>query len=165
MSLHLSTKRRSRWHIHFHASLFREGNTFSSLVLPDLPSGPDCEAPQTYSASGMHCIHMLGVNKTCTVYSRKVQPRHIPAVKFETQTIPRQPCSDGHDARTLVRLLMHLSRQRYPLSANFISKFMMSANFVRNSANLSSLSKLCQQFSKSVICKQFVSAIQQICLS
>ena len=30
MSLHLSTKRRSRRHIHFHASLFREGNIFSS---------------------------------------------------------------------------------------------------------------------------------------
>jgi hypothetical protein len=26
MSLHLSTKQRSRRHIHFHASLFREGN-------------------------------------------------------------------------------------------------------------------------------------------
>jgi hypothetical protein len=30
MSSHLSTKRRSRRHIHFHASLFREGNIFSS---------------------------------------------------------------------------------------------------------------------------------------
>ena len=30
MSFHLSTKRPSRRHIHFHASLFREGNTFSS---------------------------------------------------------------------------------------------------------------------------------------
>jgi hypothetical protein len=30
MSLHLSTKRRSRRHIHVHASLFREGNIFSS---------------------------------------------------------------------------------------------------------------------------------------
>jgi hypothetical protein len=30
MSLHLSTKRRSRRHIHFHASLFCEGNIFSS---------------------------------------------------------------------------------------------------------------------------------------
>jgi hypothetical protein len=30
MSLHLSTKRHSRRHIHFQASLFREGNNFSS---------------------------------------------------------------------------------------------------------------------------------------
>jgi hypothetical protein len=30
MSLHLSTKRRSRRYIHVHASLFREGNMFSS---------------------------------------------------------------------------------------------------------------------------------------
>jgi hypothetical protein len=30
MSLHLSTKRRSLRHIHFHASLFRKGNIFSS---------------------------------------------------------------------------------------------------------------------------------------
>ena len=96
--------------------------------------------------------------------TRKDRPRHIPVVKFETQTIPRQPCSDGRDARILVRLLMYPSRQGYPSSANFISKFMMSANFVRNSANLLSLSKSCQQFSKSVACKQIVSAIQQICI-
>jgi hypothetical protein len=74
--------------------------------------------------------------------TREDRPRHIPAVKFDTQTIPRQPCSDGPDARILVRrLLMYPSRQGYPLSANFISKFMMSANFVSNSANLSFVRK------------------------
>ena len=41
----------------------------------------------------------------------------------------------------------------------------MSANFVSHSANLSSLSQLCQKFSKSVVHKQIISAIQQICLS
>jgi hypothetical protein len=62
-------------------------------------------------------------------------------------------------------VLINPSWQGYPLSANSKSKFMMSANFVSNSANLSSLSKSGQQFSKSVICKQIMSAIQQICLS
>ena len=69
------------------------------------------------------------------------------------------------DARILVMLLINPSRQGYSSSANSVSKFTMSVNFVSNSANLSSLRKLCQQFSKSDVLKQIMSAIQQICLS
>ncbi len=117
------------------------------------------------------------------LYSRKVRPRHIPAVKFETETIPRLPCSDWRDATILVMLLIYPSPQGSSSSANSISKFLMSANFVSNSANLLSLSKLChsanlsnvskscQQFSKFVFHKKIIrspvwkivlSAIQQI---
>jgi hypothetical protein len=134
----------------FYLSFPFHGRLLETRLYPDLPISSN---------------HTLGTKYIQYLYNtRKVRPRHIPAVKFETQTIPRRPCSDGREARILVRLLMHPSRQAYPSSANFISKFMMSANFVRNSANLSSLSTSCQQFSKSVACKQIVSAIQQICI-
>jgi hypothetical protein len=89
--------------------------------------------------------------RTKTKAGRSGCPRHILALKFWTVTIPRPPCSDWRDARILVMLLIYPSWQGYSSSAHSISKFMMSANFVSNSANLSSLSKLCQQFSKSVV--------------
>ncbi len=79
------------------------------------------------------CLYVAG-------FTRKVGPRQIPAL-IETKTIPHQPCSDVHDGRILVKLLIYPSRQGYSLSANSIRKFMMSENFVSNSANLSSLSK------------------------
>jgi hypothetical protein len=85
--------------------------------------------------------------------SWKGRPNHIPAVKFDSETIPRQPCSEWRDARILVVLLIYPSRQGYSSIANSERKFMMAANFVSNSANLWSLGKLCQQVSKSVVCK------------
>ena len=85
---------------------------------------------------------------------RKVLPRHIPALKFDSETIPRQPCSDWHDGNILaICWSIRAGKDIYSSSANSKSKFMMSANFVSNSANFLSQSKLCQQFSKSVVCK------------
>jgi hypothetical protein len=70
------------------------------------------------------------------LHLRKAWPRHIQAVKFETETIPRQPCLDWRDARILVMFLIYPSRQGYSSSANSISN---------------------------PLCQQFLSAIQQIC--
>ncbi len=111
------------------------------------------------------------ITRRTTIPEPPGRSSHIPAVKFDSETISRQPCSDWHDARILLRLLIYPSRQGYSSSANSKSKFMMSANFVSNSANLSSQSKSCQQFSEFVVRKKILlrhvwelvlSAIQQI---
>jgi hypothetical protein len=61
--------------------------------------------------------------------------------------------------RVLAMLMIHPSRQGFSSSANSITKFTTSADFVSNSANLLSVRKTCQQFSKfvvvSILCQQF----------
>ncbi len=91
-----------------------------------------------------------------TAQHRKVRPRHIPAVKFETVMTARQLCSDWHDARILEMLLIHITSWQhfFTFSANSASKVWrqqilpaiqqichLFVDCVSNSASLSSANK------------------------
>jgi hypothetical protein len=75
-------------------------------------------APDSHSTEMNFAARVTGA-------SRKVWPRRIPAVKFESETIACQPRSDWHNARILAMLLINPSQQVLSPSANSISKFMM----------------------------------------
>jgi hypothetical protein len=58
MTLHLSTKQHSRWHIHFHASLFHEGN-----ISPPAGAHFCCNHDRTYFA-GPSRLHPRSLHGT-----------------------------------------------------------------------------------------------------